>query len=241
MQQLLDWEIQKIQENILSRYQKYGRNLPWRKTKDPYAIHVSEVMLQQTQVERVIPYFLKWIKKWPDYSSFAKSSRSELLGYWSGLGFNSRALRLRESAQIIEKYWLPVDRKSWMQLPGVGPYTSSAILSFAYNEDVPVIDTNIRRVLIFLFKLDESLLDKDLERFAEKLIPKGKSRDRHNALMDYGAIELTANKTGIRSKSKQSKFEGSDRQVRGWIVKYLLKHKKLSLVQIQENFPQKSL
>lgn len=128
-----------------------------------------------------------------------------------------------------------------MQLPGVGPYTSSAILSFAYNEDVPVIDTNIRRVLIFLFKLDESLLDKDLERFAEKLIPKGKSRDRHNALMDYGAIELTANKTGIRSKSKQSKFEGSDRQVRGWIVKYLLKHKKLSLVQIQENFPQKSL
>jgi A/G-specific adenine glycosylase len=101
-----------------------------------------------------------------------------------------------------------------MKLPGIGPYTSAAILAFAYNIEVPVVDTNIRRVLIFLFKLDETISDKALESFAEKIIPVGRSRERHNALMDYGAMELTARKTNIRPKSKQSRFEGSDRQVR---------------------------
>lgn len=101
-----------------------------------------------------------------------------------------------------------------MRLPGIGPYTSAAIMSFAWNKEIPVIDTNIRRVLIFLFKLSESISLKELEKFAINIIPSNKSCDWHNALMDYGAIELTARKTKIKSLSKQSKFQGSDRQVR---------------------------
>ena len=114
-------------------------------------------------------------------------------------------------------------------------------MAFARNLEVPVIDTNIRRVLIFLFKLPESISTKELEAFAEKIIPKGRSRDRHNALMDYGALELTAKKTKIKSLSKQSKFEGSDRQVRGRIMKELTKspitNNQLPITIVQEEFP----
>jgi len=115
-------------------------------------------------------------------------------------------------------------------------------MAFAWNKEVPVIDTNIRRVLIFLYKLDEPISLTKLETFAEKIIPKGKSRDRHNALMDYGALELTARKTKIKPLSKQSKFEGSDRQVRGWILKQLTKNDTpLSISRVQEEFPKKNI
>lgn len=250
-----------IQENILSWYAENGRDLPRRQTQDPYAIHISEVMLQQTQVDRVIPYFYKRLKKWPNYSALANASTAEILAYRSGLWFNSRALRLRECAKIysnssssfkIEEGDVDVFelRKELMKLPGIGPYTSAAILSFAYNMEVPVIDTNIRRVLIFLFKLDEKISDRELENFAAKIIPEWHSRDRHNALMDYGALELTANKTWIKSKSKQSKFEGSDRQVRGWILKQLVKtpssfpfkgENHLEIFSVKEEFPKKDV
>ncbi|NOZ43576.1 MAG: A/G-specific adenine glycosylase [bacterium] len=228
----------------MSRYQKYGRKLPWRQTKDPYAIHVSEVMLQQTQVARVLPYFDAWLKKWPDSSTLAQVSTQDLLRYWSGLGFNSRALRLRDSAKIIQEDFAgkyPRDKALLMQLPGVGRYTASAILAFAYNEEVPVVDTNIRRVLIFLFDLEEDISLSDLESFAFRIIPEGRSCDWHNALMDYGALELTVRKTGIKSKSQQSRFEGSDRQVRGRIIKEIIQQKKVSLSQIQEEFPHKDV
>lgn len=115
-------------------------------------------------------------------------------------------------------------------------------MAFAWNKKVPVIDTNIRRVLIFLFKLSEQITPAELESFAEKIIPKGKSRDRHNALMDYGALQLTARKTKIKSLSKQSKFEGSDRQVRGWILKHLTRNTaKLTVKKIIEEFPHKEV
>lgn len=134
-----------------------------------------------------------------------------------------------------------------MKLPGIGPYTSAAILAFAHNIEVPVVDTNIRRVLIFLFKLDENIGDKALESFAEKIIPVGRSRDRHNALMDYGAMELTVRKTKISSKSKQSKFKGSDREVRGWILKKLVQRAEskvqnlLSIEEVEPEFPEKDV
>lgn len=114
-------------------------------------------------------------------------------------------------------------------------------MAFALNKEVPVIDTNIRRVLIFLYKLDESISLQALESFAEKIIPPGKSRDWHNALMDYGALELTARKTKIKPLSKQSKFEGSDRQVRGWILKQLVKDTPLLISRVEEEFPKKEV
>lgn len=202
-------------------------------------------MLQQTQVERVIPYFYQWMKDFPDYQSLAKASKTELLKHRSWLGFNSRALRLQACAQqVVEQYdgILPNKRTQLLWLPWIWPYTSAAILAFAHNQEVPVIDTNIRRVLIFLYKLPETISMQELEEFATTIIPKGKSRDWHNALMDYGALELTARKTKIKPLSKQSKFEGSDRQVRGWILKQLTKDTApLSISRVQKEFPKKEV
>ena len=263
-------QVKTIQNNILSRYAQHGRSLPRRKTRDPYAIHISEVMLQQTQVDRVIPYFHQWMKDFPDYASLAKASKTDLLKHRSWLWFNSRAIRLQECAKIITEKWyiLKKDtlkiwkdsfiknskfkiqnsgsgllsiRKNLQSFPGVGPYTSAAIMAFARNLEVPVIDTNIRRVLIFLFKLDEKISMQALENFATKIIPKGKSRDRHNALMDYGALELTARKTKIKPTSKQSKFQGSDREVRGRVIKNLVKSVECRVKSVEDEFPHKDV
>lgn len=233
-----------IQKNILDWYYENGRKLPWRETTNPYYIHISEVMLQQTQVDRVIPYFHRRIKSFPNYKTLANASKLDLLTHWSWLWFNSRALRLQECAKIITDTYnwkLEQDREFLMKLPGIWPYTSAAIMSFAWNQEVPVIDTNIRRVLIFLFKLEESILLKELENFAISIIPSNKSRDWHNALMDYGSSILTAKKTKIKSLWKQSKFEGSDRQVRGWIIKQITKKKELTIKIIQDEFPNKNI
>lgn len=250
--------IKQIQNNILSRYKKNGRKLPRRKVQNPYAIHISEVMLQQTQVDRVIPYFHQRIKDFPDYKTLAEASKTDLLRHRSGLWFNSRALRLQECAKTIvtkKDFQIPnakfqisnsqpdLDelRAQLQKLPGIGPYTSAAIMAFARNLPVPVIDTNIRRVLIFLFKLPETITAKELEEFATKIIPSWKSRDRHNALMDQWALLLTARKTKIKPLSKQSKFEGSDRQVRWWTMKQLIKNWELKIENVQEEFPHKEV
>jgi A/G-specific adenine glycosylase len=234
--------IKTIQHNILSRYTKNGRKLPRRQTKDPYAIHISEVMLQQTQVDRVIPYFHQRMKDFPDYQSLANASKIDLLKHRSGLGFNSRVLRLQECAKIVANKKLPKDRIELQKLPGIWPYTSAAIMSFARNLPVPVIDTNIRRVLIFLFKLPEIISAKALEAFAEKIIPPGCSRDRHNALMDQWSLLFTARKTKIKPLNKQSKFEGSDRQVRWWILRQLTTHnEQLTMKKVEEEFPHKEV
>lgn len=244
-------EIEQLQTNILSRYETNGRKLPRRETQDPYAIHISEVMSQQTQVDRVIPYWKKWMQDIPNYEMLSKIPKAELLAHWSGLGFNSRALRLQTCARtVVEEHQgkLPQDREQLLQLPWIWPYTASAICAFARNMPEPVIDTNIRRVLIFLLKLDESISLQKLEKRAKKLIPEDKSRDRHNALMDYGATHLTARKTKIKSLGKQSKFEGSDREVRGRILKQLTKNhlktgnkNELTIKQIQQEFPHKNI
>ena len=217
-------QIATLQREILWRYALHGRKLPWRATQDPYAIHISEVMSQQTQVDRVIPYRKQWIAEIPDYKSLAQLPKPELLSHRSGLGFNSRALRLQQCAlEVVDRYQgnLPQSKDQLLLLPWIWPYTASAICAFAWNLPEPVIDTNIRRVLIFLLKLDESISLPALEQLAKELIPEGRSRDRHNALMDYGATHLTAKKTKIKSLGKQSKFQGSDREVRGRILKQL--------------------
>ena len=237
-------DIKKIQQNILSWYSKSWRKLPRRETVDPYAIHISEVMLQQTQVDRVIPYFHKRMKDFPDYISLSKASKTDLLSHRSGLGFNSRVLRLQQCAQEIVttyKSQVPTTRDGLQKLPWIGPYTSAAIMAFSRNMSVPVIDTNIRRVLIFLFKLPETISAKILETFAETVIPTWKSRDRHNALMDQWALLLTARKTKIKPLSKQSKFEWSDRQVRWWTMKQLVKQGKIHIKAIEEEFPHKEV
>ena len=241
---LSDYKIKSFQDQVLQYYRDNKRDLPWRNTTDPYMIHVSEVMLQQTQAKRVIEYYRSFMLKYPTLQSLADSKFEDLVLSWKGLGFNSRVFRLRESARIIlSKYngEYPRNKKDLMQLPGIGEYTASAILAFAFNIDEPVIDVNIRRVLVYSFNLDKDISLKQLSEIASELIPKGKSREYHNALMDYGAMHLTSRKTNLTFSKKQKKFEGSDRQARAKVLSLLAVNKTLSRQKLQETFPDKDI
>ncbi len=234
-------KIQTLQNKILNWYTTNKRDLPWRTTQEPYHILVSEIMLQQTQVDRVIPYYHKWLETFPTLESLAKAEKTLILKNWSGLGYNNRPLRLQQLAQQLTQKSLPFPTTyvSLVELPGIGPYTANAILAFAFNQSVPVIDTNIRRVLIHELHLPEAISLENLQIIAQQCIPKDKSKLWHNALMDYGALYATSRKTGIESLSKQSKFEGSTRQVRSNIVKYLLENKTTTLERLKSLYSHK--
>ena len=183
-------------------------------------------MLCQTQVSRVIVYYNQWMKLFPSVEVLAQATNTEVLSARSGLGYNSRGLRVKQSAEKIVNGWkFPTTYEDLISLPGVGDYVASAILAFAYNQDIAVIDTNIRRILIHQYTLDEKTSLKDLKILALEILPRGYAREWYNALMDYGALELTAKRSGIRPTTRQSKFEGSRRQVRAWIVKEIINYK----------------
>jgi A/G-specific adenine glycosylase len=170
-----------------------------------------------------------------------KTPLEKVLQIWSGLGYNSRAKRLHDSAKIIikkHKGKTPTTIEELLALPGIGPYTAKAILIFAKNKNIATIDTNIRRILIHEFKLDETIITKELERIAEQVLPEGKSRDWHNALMDYGTKIATAKTTGIKSKGKQSTFKGSRRELRAKLLKTILEKKKLTTQKAKQLFPE---
>ncbi len=222
-----------LQTKILSRYETNARDLPWRRTTDPYKILVSEIMSQQTQVERVKTKYKARLEKFPTVEDLAQASQITILEMWSGLGYNRRGLNLwkagiqisNKRSEIKDKKYFPHTEEDLLALTGVGYYTAHAVMAFAYNAEVPVLDINIKRVIITELGLDPTLSDKELREVAKTLIPAGKSRERHNALMDYGALVLTSKKTGIRS-APQSQFVGSTRRVRGNTIKYLIKNKK---------------
>ena len=221
-------KIKHFQRKVLLFYQRNKRKLPWRKTTDPYKILVSEFMLQQTQVSRVLSYYEQWIQKWPTIDSLAAASLPEVLQQWMGLGYNTRAVNLHRAARIIvDKYDGDVLKamQLYKQIPGIGRYTSQAVQIFSTNADLVTVDTNIRRILLQEFSLPTKTSDKELWTLAKDCLPQGKSRIWHNALMDYGALHLTVQKTGITPKAHQSRFEGSDRQIRARILRYLLKEK----------------
>lgn len=172
----------------------------WRATRDPYRILVSEVMLQQTQVERVKEKYSLFIEQFPDVHALARAPLSEVLRLWSGLGYNRRAKYLRDCArEIIERFdgKFPRGRKELLGLPGVGPSTASAIRSFAFGEDDPMIDTNIRRILSRVFysavsRRRKAPRDADLYALARMLIPKGGGREWNYAMLDLAATTCTA-------------------------------------------------
>jgi A/G-specific adenine glycosylase len=228
MKTINEKKVKDFWEKIFSFYEREGRDLPWRKTTDMYEVFVSEVMLQQTQVSRVVEKFVSWLERFPTVESLSSASLYDVLDEWKGLGFNSRGKRLWESAKIVvEKYngVFPLSVDELLSLPGVGPYTARSVLVFARNVDEALVDTNIRRILIFEFGLDEKMSDKDLQVFAQSILPSGRSRDWHNALMDYGSLVLTAKSSGISPKSKQSKFKGSRRECRAKMLRFALENK----------------
>lgn len=233
-------QIKSFHKKIFEFYKEHKRNLPWRKTTNPYYIMISEIMLQQTQVPRVIEKYDKWIQQFPKVEDLAQAELKLVLQLWSGLGFNSRGKRLQDTAKIISKKYkgiVPNTPEELETLPGIGPYTSKAILIFANNENIATVDTNIRRILIHEFKLSEDLNNKEIQKIAEQILPKGKSRDWHNALMDYGTTIITARKSGIKSKGKQSTFKGSRREVRAGILKNILNEEKITVQKAKKLFP----
>lgn len=158
-------------QKLLAWYKKNGRDLPWRKTRDAYKILVSEMMLQQTQVPRVLSYYKKWLRQFPSWKALAKASNADVIRAWAGLGYNRRALALRDIAKQVVERGLPKDRAGWESFKGIGPYTSSALAIFSLGERVMPIDTNIRRVLGRLLlgepfptsDIDAKLLDRTQE------------------------------------------------------------------------------
>lgn len=219
-------QIKSFQKFILSWYAKNRRDLPWRNTRDPYKILVSEIMSQQTQISRVVPKYNLWLKRFPTVQDLATAKVSQVLIAWSGLGYNRRGLYLQKCAQeIITKYngKFPQTEKDLLRLPGIGEYTARAILCFAFNRQIVVIDTNIKKVIAVHFYNGKVPEKNALETFAHKLLPKGRAYAWNQALMDYAARELKKEKIAI---PKQSAFKNSRRYYRGQIIKYLVTNSK---------------
>lgn len=221
-----------FRHEVWKYYKKNGRNdLPWRKTTDPYKILVSEVMLQQTQVPRVIEKYKSFLKKFPTVQKLAKAKLSDVLKEWNGLGYNRRAKYLHDAAKVVVgEYDGDMKEALAHALPGVGPYTRAAVRTFAFNEPHTMIETNIRTVFIHHFYQGRtSVTDKALLPLIEQAAEDQDPRTWHWALMDYGSY---LKRSGVRNNSqskhytKQSKFEGSLRQVRGEILRQLHDGKK---------------
>jgi A/G-specific adenine glycosylase len=224
---------------IFDFYEKNRRYFPWRVTTDRYAVMVSEIMLQQTQAERVVPRFNQWMDRFPDIYTLASASLREVFELWSGLGYNARAQRLQNAAAlIVEKYGgtVPSEPGILRELPGIGVYTSRSIPVFADNRDIATVDTNIRRVLIHALHLPDSISPRTLLAVAEEVLPVGRSRDWHNALMDFGAMVLTGKKTGIAAMTRQSRFHGSRRWYRGLLLREVLVSGEVPRVSLEERF-----
>jgi len=184
-----------LADALLDWYHQSARSLPWRETRpDPYAVWVSEIMLQQTRVETVIPYYERWMQRFPTLEALARAPQQEVLAAWEGLGYYSRARNLHRAAQIVvEEYGgrIPEDSQALRRLPGIGRYTAGAIASIAFGRDEPALDGNIRRVLARVFDVSEPARSPAGERrlweLAREHLPPGRAGDYNQALMDLGA------------------------------------------------------
>ncbi len=224
-------------KTVTDFYAAHGRhNLPWRKTRDPYKILVSEIMLQQTQVDRVIGRYAQFLKRFPTLEALARASNATVLKEWQGLGYNRRALHLKRAAEIIvseHKGKFPKDYQALLKLPGVGPATAGDIMAFAWNKPAVVLETNIREVFFHHFfphMKDRNgkackIYDKELLPILEKTLDTENPRDWYYALMDYGThLKKTRGNNISRSAHymKQSTFKGSNRELRSQILKLVL-------------------
>jgi len=218
-----------FRDRVWDYYTNNKRALPWRHNTDPYFVLVSELMLQQTQVSRVVPKFELFMQEFPTIADLADAPLSKVLQAWNGLGYNRRAKYLHEAAQQIirvHRSIIPNDLESLKALPGIGPNTAAAILVYAYNSPLVFIETNIRSVYIHHFFSDNAVVDdKQLMPLIEATLDRQNPREWYWALMDYGThIKSLHPNPSRRSKhyTKQSSFAGSDRQLRGKIIKLLL-------------------
>lgn len=227
--------IELFREQVYQVYQEHKRPFAWRETYNPYHIVVSEIMLQQTQVKRVGPFYEKFIATFPDFNTLAQASLRDVLATWNGLGYNRRAISLQAIAeQVINDYdgSLPDSVPELMLLPGVGPNTAGSIAAFAFNAPTVFIETNIRTVFLHVFFRGHVMVhDKTLMPLIAQTVDKVNPRIWYYALMDYGTLlkQTVPNPSrNSRHHTLQSKFIGSDRRVRGAIVRHLTRVASLS-------------
>ena len=246
--------VEAVREALVSWYEAGHRDYPWRETTDPYAILVSEVMSQQTQLDRVLEPWREFLDRWPTVESLAAADRSEVVGFWTdeSLGYNNRAKYLHEAAgQVLTEHdgEFPRTPEGLQELMGVGPYTANAVASFAFNEGDAVVDTNVKRVLYRAFAEIHNSDDPPYEEVANALMPEGQSRVWNNAIMELGGVACQktprcdgegcpwrewchAYQTGdftAPDVPTQPSFEGSRRQFRGRVVRTLGEHDELAL------------
>jgi A/G-specific adenine glycosylase len=222
-------QVSGFRDSIYGYYRVHKREMPWRQTDNPYHILVSEIMLQQTQVERVMGKYGDFLAKFPDFETLAGAAWPEVLAVWQGLGYNRRALSLKRLAQAVMENWggtLPKSVEDLRSLPGIGPATAGALLAFAFEQPVTFIETNIRRVFLHFFFVDrEDVTDREIIPLVAETLDRERVRDWYYALMDYGAM-LKGDFPNPNRRSahytRQSPFNGSNRKVRGQILKTLL-------------------
>lgn len=221
--------ITRFQKMVYTYYREYGRIFPWRETTNPYRILVSEAMLQQTQTDRVVQKYHQFVTTFPDFYSLAHAPLQKILEVWHGLGYNRRAVNLKRTAEIVVTQYhgvLPSDFEVLQTFPGIGKATAGAITAFAFNEPTVFIETNIRTVYIhFFFQGRTNIKDKEILPLVEKTLDYKNPREWYYALMDYGVM-LKRRYKNINKKSfhyhKQTPFQGSNRQMRGKILKVLI-------------------
>ena len=229
-------------KNQLLKWSKNNtRKYSWRNTKDPWKIYLIEIIAQQTQLDRADQYYKKFIKKFPNPIDMSKSTKREILEMWSGLGYNSRAVRMFESSKILAKRSFDTIYPYFEILPGVGSYTNDALLSFAYGEKVITKDTNVLRIFSRFFGVESP--EKFILKNEKNILKNIHSRKFNQALMDFGAMVCTSKKPLCNAcvlepncqkfiqykKQTQQAFKGSDREIRGKIIKYLINNENVEI------------
>ena len=248
----METKAKKLKLELINWYKKNKRSFLWRNTTDPWQILLIETLAQQTQLERANNYFKKFIEVFPTPKSMANSSLKIILQMWSGLGYNNRAKRLYEASKIIEKKGFNQIYPNFDYLPGVGPYTKNAILSFAYGEKVLAIDTNIERIIQRYFGLNDTknFFKENSKYFLQKV----DSREINQAFMDFGSsickstnpmcstcpIERGCSKYFSNRKSTKENYKGSNREVRGKIVKLLVNEGSINNLKLLEELNEDS-
>ena len=228
---------------IYSFYKQHRRNFPFRQNITPYNVLVSEIMLQQTQTGRVSQKFMNFVEKFPDFLALSKAPLEDVLKVWQGLGYNRRAIALKKISDIVINNYhgkLPDSIEILKLLPQIGNNTASSIVSFAFNIPTVFIETNIRRVYIyFFFHNKNNINDKEIIPIVEKTIDKSNPREWYYALMDYGVM-LRKSHPELHKKSmhyrKQAPFKGSNRQIRGELLKLLIRVKTLKKSELENKF-----
>ena len=244
----MEAKTKKLKIDLINWYKKNKRDFPWRNTSNPWKILLIEILAQQTQLERANKYYQKFIKEFPSPKSMSNSSFEKILNMWTGLGYNNRARRLHQASKVIEKNGFNKIYPNFEVLPGVGQYTKNALLSFAYDEKVLAVDSNLIRIVQRYFAIDNT--NDFFKLNSQYLLEKVNSRDINQAFMDFGStickslgpkcsicpIEKNCKKYFSKQKNSKKKFKGSNREIRGKIIKVLIednhikKHKLLAKV-----------